>query len=229
MKLATCMHELLRPAEGMARTKGGRGEGGVAPAQSADGGADEAGAAVAAHSSGEAPDEEDGEGQAPPPPSRPQAAWAPETSESVAAADEGVRETADGEVESRQGRQAAGGEEGAEERNLQGETTSPEPEPVEQAVATRALPWETAPPPLSPPALPSLRLPASESVSAGGKDDGAGGSASHRKEEGHSDPVLERAERAMNILDDYILKQSPQKTDPVLERAERGLTMHLNV
>jgi hypothetical protein len=66
-------------------------------------------------------------------------------------------------------------------------------------------------------------------VSARGKGDEAGGSASHRKEEGHSDPVLERAERAMNILDDYILKQSPQKTDPVLERAERGLTMHLNV
>jgi hypothetical protein len=38
---------------------------------------------VAAHSSGEAPDEEDGEGQAPPPRSRPQAAWAPETSETL--------------------------------------------------------------------------------------------------------------------------------------------------
>jgi hypothetical protein len=212
----------------MAKKKGGRGEG-VAPAQSADGGADEASAAVAAHSSGEARDGQDGEGQAPPPPSRPQAAWARETSESLAAADEGVRETADGEEESRQGVQAAGGEEGAEERNAQGETTSHSPEPVQQAAATRALPWDTAPPPLSPLAVPSLRLPASESVSARGKGDGAGGSASHRKEEDHPDPVLERAERAMNILDDYILKQSPQKTDPVLERAERGLHMHLNV
>ena len=208
----------------MARTKGGRGEGGVAPAQSADGGADEAGAAVAAHSSGEAPDEEDGEGQAPPPPSRPQAAWAPETSESVAAADEGVRETADGEEESPQGGQAAGGEEGAEERNAQVETTSHSHEPVQDGLVSG-----TASTPLSPPAVPSLRLPASESVSARGKGDGAGGSASHRKEGGHPDPVLERAERAMNMLDDYIMKKSPQKTDPVLERAERGLHMHLNV
>ena len=214
------MHELPSVRFTMAKKCSQKGE--VALAQVADGGSDEAGA-VAAHSSGEAPVRQDGEGQAPPPPSLPQAAWAA-TSESVAAADEGVRETADGEEESPQGGQAAGGEEGAEERNAQVETTSHSHEPVQDGLVSG-----TASTPLSPPAVPSLRLPASESVSARGKGDGAGGSASHRKEGGHPDPVLERAERAMNMLDDYIMKKSPQKTDPVLERAERGLHMHLNV
>ena len=45
------------------------------------------------------------------------------------------------------------------------------------------------------------------------------------------DPVLERAERAINILDDFILKsaRSARGHDPVMHRAERGMCMCLSV
>jgi hypothetical protein len=75
----------------------------------------------------------------------------------------------------------------------------------------------------SPPAVPALRLPVSAPVDGDGDGARAGEAASGRNQE--SDPVLERAERAMNILDDYIMK-SARKADPVLDRAERGLHVH---